>query len=1463
MHRWVRRITAGVLLPPAVVLATIAGTAVSLLWTTPGRALSARLATSWLSNSVAGRIHIGSLGGNILNHIVLRDVTIHDSLGGVVLQAPEIEARYLLPELMAGRIVMSDLRLERPMIHLVRLQRGRWNYEEVFRVASGKPSNSAPPLVEFRNVAIHDGDIRVDAPTGPRPPKLPASRNAAPPNQPTILPGSDGLVRVYTATHFTASIPYLRLSNPAHDPILAQINSLAAELGDPKLTLKDLKGEILTAHDSLRFTLEHAELPGTTLHGGGAVRWPRDTILFDFAFDAPRVDLADLHWISPDFPDWKGSGRVVAKSSSGSRTDYTLTHLTLGAGDVSATGRLVAIVDNSRGLGMRDLDLALQNVPVSVMRPYLDTLPVAGTLNGRLLANGFLDGLTLGGDLWFADALVSGTPRSHFVINGLIHFGGAEGAVFEGFRLDESVIALGTVNRLVPSVIIPGDLHLVGHLDGSWQNARFQGTVEHRAPNAGLSRMIGTVRFDTRNTVLGLDLDADFDQLSFNALRSGYPQLAALGGLTGHVVAKGSLESLDLNADLSGEVGHIVARGRVTLMSPRFGADSLVVDLQRADIAAMTGKGTSSALNGRVVVSGTIDSLIPPRGRLTLNLDQSRVGGVTFDAVMAGFRAADGLITVDTATVLWPDGRVDAAGTIGYAAPDSGTLRITGAASSLAAFDSLARATLGVAADTLHPHTFDGLARAALTVRGALDNATVSGTFEAEELLLDSWRVSAMSGTFTADSLGAKGITLNATIDTVSMGARVVDSVHVRVSGRPDSLSLAGNARMHRAHIGGGGAWLARGDVATLQLDSLTLGLPVQQWQLVRPARMTITDRGVTLADTIAMHTVDGSGALTLLGVVPGGAAGDLTASVVGLQLSDVFNLLNAEQSTISGLASLDLHLTGTRDLPLMRGSMGVAGPVIGDVRAPMMRAVFDYEGQKLRSRLSFWRTGDPILEVDVALPLDLALAKRAERKLPGPLEITASADSVDLLVLEAFTPSIKDTRGTIALDMKATGTWAAPRLDGSFAIHEGRMTIPGLGVRYGPIEGTARFSGDSLVVDTLLMSSGQGDIDVKGGIRFVGLTQPNLDLRFNSQGFLVMDVPDYLRLRPTGTFLLRGPIQRPVLTGDGTLSGSVLYFADLVTKRIVDLEDPENLDLVDTTAFRKQSLGAAFQSRFLDSLEIRNLTFQVGSEVWLRSSEANVQLEGQVTVNKLRKQYRLDGEFNAPRGTYTLKIGPVSRDFTIERGTVRYLGTPDLNALLDLQARHVVRTVDGEEIPIVAKIGGSILVPSLSLTSPGRSIAERDLVSYLIFGRSEFQVSGGQSNGVSQAVQTGVALLGTALSNEFQRSLANEFGLDLFEIRPGFLNGGYTGGSNLTQLAIGRQLGAKWFVTATAGGCLGNAKQSFSGRNFGATLEYRFSKTWRAQATAEPLQSCRTSDVFNIQSRYQLGAGLLWQKDY
>ncbi len=1455
LGRVLLRLLAVLLVPVLSIMATGA----VFLWTAPGRALTTRFTTSWITAHIAGQIELGSLGGNFFNHLTIDDLRLRDSLGRKIINATHVDVHYALSDLLAGRLIFSGVTLDSADVHMVKLERGGWNYEAVFRSGTGKPG-SAPPRAELRNLVLHDASFRVDFPTVARPPRPPISRHATAPAQPRVEIGRDGLVRVYTFAQVDAVVPLLRLSTPDRLPLLAKIASLRAEVGDPKLRIVAFQGELLTASDTLRFTLEHAELPNTRVSGGGAVRWPLDSLMFDFTLEADQVDLADLKWISPDFPDWQGAGHLVAYSLNGTETDYHLDHLKLGQGEASATGKLVAVVDNVRGLGMRDLDLALRAAPLEVMRPYLDTLPFAGTVTGHLTADGFLEALRLGGDLDFADALVEGAPVSHLVFDGVVHFGGDEGAVFDDFRLLHSDFALATVHRVSPAVVLPGILHLDGHLTGPWQNADFVGTAEHHAPGGSISRLVGAVRLDTRDTILGVTLDGNFDQLSFDALRSGYPEITARGGLVGHVVASGKLDALDVNANMTGDIGTFRASGRVAAMSPRFSADSLDLILERFDLEAMLGQGQSSSLNGHLLVTGTIDTLVPPSGRVGWQLDRSRIGGVTFSSAYGRLSAAGGILTFDTATVSWPDGGLSARGTLGWTAPDSGSLAVEAQATGLGFLDSLARATLGVTRDTLHPQRLDGVARAWFVVSGSRDLMAITGVVDAQDVVLDDWRLGSLNATVTADSLGARGLSIDAAIDTIGHGAQMADSIHLSASGRKDSLVLSGGGWMRDLAATGSGTWVTTPASAVIGIKKLALDFPRQQWRLTRPASFTITDSTMVLSDTLQLQARDGSGQVTLVGSLPSLMEGELDASIIGLKLADLYSLLQVDTTTLGGLASLDFRLGGSREAPTLRGNASITGLVSGDVHAPLLHAAFDYQARRLRSNVTFWSTGNPILDIEVSLPLDLALANREQRRIAGPISITAQADSIDLLLLEALLPGVRSTKGLMRLNFAASGTWEVPKLVGDLALRNAEMTVPALGVRYTGMNGMARFSGDSLLVDTLRLRSDGGNLAVTGNVRFRNLSTAELDLRLTAQNFLAMDVPNYLRLRPTGSVTLTGPLWQPVLRsangGAVTVSGSVLYFADLLTKNVLNTDDPLLRDLVDTAAIRRQRIGADFQSRFLDSLRIEGLTFQLGNEVWLRSSEANVQLEGRLEVSKLRKRYRLDGELSAPRGTYTLRIGGVlPRLFTVESGTVRYSGDPDLNADLDLKASHTVRTTEGEDVLIVARISGSILVPKLELSSPGRNLTTNEMVSYLAIGRPDLQFGAGRVQ--AQLGQEGLSVL----SNEVQRALVTwGVQLDLLEFRPGL------GGSGLTQLAAGKQLGPKWFVMVNAGVCLGAGNSSLSRRNFGASLEYRISHELRIQASAEPVQTClsnRPNDVFSALTRYQLGGDLLWSREY
>ena len=533
-----------------------------------------------------------------------------------------------------------------------------------------------------------------------------------------------------------------------------------------------------------------------------------------------------------------------------------------------------------------------------------------------------------------------------------------------------------------------------------------------------------------------------------------------------------------------------------------------------------------------------------------------------------------------------------------------------------------------------------------------------------------------------------------------------------------------------------------------------------------------------------------------------------------------------------------------------------------GEFRAPFIQGVVNYADRRLDANLDLWRTGMRVLEIEGHLPVDLAFRGVEQRQLDGPIVVRARADSVDLGILEALTPAVTRVGGRLAADVRVEGTWAAPRLQGSVAVRDGRMSVPGLGVRFGGVEGGALLRGDSLILRDVALTSEGGTLDVTGSIRLENLSRPILDLDFRAEQFAAVNIRNFLSLIATGDLQLDGPVFGATLTGNLLANSGVLYFADIVNKQIINLEDPTIADLVDTTLIRRENLGARFQNRFLDSLRIEDLRVAMGSDVWLRSAEANVQLEGSVRVGKTGRTYTPTGTLNAPRGSYTLKIGPLSRDFTVTKGEVQYFG--DLNAGLDIQARHTVRAVQGEEIPVIANIQGTLQQPRLTLESTFRPpISETDLVSYLITG---YPANEAQRLGRGNALQTGLAYFSSALSSELERTLIQDIGvpIDLIEIRPG-VGGTGAGASSYTQLAAGWQIGRKTFLTFNAGFCPDLSQVSY--RNLGASLEFRFSREWRLQSTVEPaVQSCGTITGipgFTTVNPYQIGGDILWEREF
>ncbi len=1474
MRRHLGRLSAAFLLSlvPAVL-----GTATAVMYTGAGTRLLARLAGEILSGHFRGGFEMSRVSGTFLSSLRLDDVVIRDSLGQPFAAVDRIVVRYALPNLLAGRIIFSHAELEAPSIRVIKRANGRLNFQEIFRLGEGPPGGSSP-LIEVHDIRVRRGHIELRLPWNPpdtaRTPAQVAEALAIDRARPgrVVLETPDGLRRITELRALNVRLPLLQISTPEHTPLTFDVDSLSTRVSDPAITVIDLAAHAWTHDDSLGFTVHRAAMPNSRLSGGGVVTWPKGPVLYDFSLTAPRLNLRDLDWVSPDFPAMTGRAVITARSRSEMLTAYSVRNLDVQGPKGRIAGHVTALVDSHRGLGVEDMALDLTRLDLDVPRPYLDTIPLYGTLDGRLSGAGFKDGIDLDADLTFRDAMIEGGAVSHLVGSGHLILGGVEGTIFDTMVVSDGDVDLRSVHRITPGVELRGRLALAGVLRGPWHDVTYTGLLRHRDAELPETRADGTATLDTRTDTLVFSTRLTFDSLQFDGIRPSYPAIPMQGAVRGLIAAEGTTERFHLVTSVQGDLGALALQGTIVRDSLTIQAESLTARFAALDLARLRGTGPHTQLSGTLAADGILDTLAGPTGTLAIDLSAARAFDFLLDTLHLRLRGEAGYVVLDTLSAGWPAGQMAGHGRLAWRDQDDQQIHAEFVADSLLPFEAIVERYAGPPADTIAAkERLRGRVSGDLELSGSAQDPRFLLRARGEDLSWRGTRSPALAFAFGWKRAERPEIGAGLRADSLVVGGWTVQDLNVVAGGFQDSLHWTGGASMGgmASVIAGGEWWLPADSASVLAFDSLLATLPRHEWRL-RDRATVVSREGRFDLSPIALDATDGSGSLRLTGSVPRTGAGALAVSALGVDLNDVYALLELDTTGIAGTVQVDLDVGGTAAKPTLRGTGTLSDLAFGDLGSPFVQAVIDYADQQLAANLLLWKTGEPVMRVEARLPLDLALQSVPRRQVDGPLMVRAVADSTDLAVVEAFTRNLRRVRGMLNADVEVGGTWEHPTLGGSVAILGASAAVPALGVTYSAVNARAHLAGDSITIDTLTAKSGEGSLRVSGGLRLDRLTRPVLDLTLRAQRFRAIDARRFVTLDASGTARLTGPIWQAHLSGRVTADAGNLHFADLLTKRIVDLENPGDSGLIDLDLVRTEKLGANFQSRFLDSLTIDNLQVQMGENFWLRSSEANIQLDGNLTVNKIRDRYRYDGTLNAVRGNYALRLGGfVTVDFTVERGTVRYFGTPDLNADLDIEAKHVVTDVESnEDIPVIARITGTLLQPKLELTStptPQRpSLSQTELVSYLMFRRPTFSLQG-QGNQSSQyaAVQAGLSYLSSALSSELQRTLISDLGvpIDFIDIRTGGAGSGLSsqsGSAQVAQVAAGWQIGRRWFVTLVADLCT-NAQR------FYPSAEFRISRGLRLKASVEPTYSCQAAVINPALStnKYQVGLDVLWEREY
>ena len=325
------------------------------------------------------------------------------------------------------------------------------------------------------------------------------------------------------------------------------------------------------------------------------------------------------------------------------------------------------------------------------------------------------------------------------------------------------------------------------------------------------------------------------------------------------------------------------------------------------------------------------------------------------------------------------------------------------------------------------------------------------------------------------------------------------------------------------------------------------------------------------------------------------------------------------------------------------------------------------------------------------------------------------------------------------------------------------------------------------------------------------------------------------------------------VLTGNVDIERATFYLPDLASKTALSLDptiDPDVGTLVDTNLVEIRRTFLGQQRRDVQEairyLQVPSLQVEIGNDVWLRSTEANIKLGGQVALRKDAANQRFDGSINVERGTYRLDLGLVQRTFQVDSGTVTFYNDPQQAGTLNIWATYTVRQANqlSQDVRIIAHIGGTLLDPKLDLSSDERiALSYTEILSYLVFGQPSLLGSGEQNNSALRPVAQALLPSAGAL---IERAINSQIGFfDVVQVQTGNTNGAYNDPTNSnaaqnflsgSRIGVGKQLGQRAFLTANAGLCaLGAGSQGSFTNSIGITLEYRLAQHFSLQASLEP----------------------------
>lgn len=364
--------------------------------------------------------------------------------------------------------------------------------------------------------------------------------------------------------------------------------------------------------------------------------------------------------------------------------------------------------------------------------------------------------------------------------------------------------------------------------------------------------------------------------------------------------------------------------------------------------------------------------------------------------------------------------------------------------------------------------------------------------------------------------------------------------------------------------------------------------------------------------------------------------------------------------------------------------------------------------------------------------------------------------------LLQLFVPDMR-AEGHADLEMSIDGTMAAPRIVGTAELRDAEVKFAGFPQLIDELNGTLRFRGDRIEIESVRATIGGGTVVAGGFIALDGMKPQSA--RVTLQGTDV-SIRYYEGVTVAGNFtlLLTGDLERAMLQGDVDVTRA-LYFRDFdVQQTLLNVLLARNRVIPVAAATWQDRVGLRIHLSAPGTLAVQNNIADVtgSAELDVTGTVANPVILGEVTLDE----------------GGTVRIQNV--DYRVARGTIAFQNPFRIDPFFDVTVEGTVSgfgasETEGGPYEVTVNLTGTLdrLTPTITSDPPASDIT---LFSILGFGGLGSRTSAQQAGGVGML---GQSLLYQSLSSLIGRNVFPF--VDTFAYDPGTLEAGTGSGPRVT----------------------------------------------------------------------------------